>query len=400
MANGVNPSEQFVAAHCDSTFLPLWGMANPLGRSPGKELCDYIVVCTPDVMIFSVKDVALAREAEAIAAERWVRKAVHKSVDQVYGAERALRDLDQVHDAKGRAIKLPDLGQRRLHRICVAFGSNGEISLPMGDFGRGFVHIMEERSFPILLRELDTISDLSAYLVHKAERVGLGCKTTCCGEEDLLALYLRGNRSLPAQWDRIVIADDCWKGLVETDEFRARREADRVSYAWDRVIEYVTSDLHKNDLLYVDPPNQAEKVLRAMAREDRFCRRFLAESLNEVLLGGRVSSRALQSLSGTAYVFLALNRGEDRQYRVAELAARCKIARGQFRDASTVVGIASERADDGARGLSFDLCLLEQADWTGDDQNEANWLREEFGFFKTPETSSKRLDEYPKQTGT
>jgi hypothetical protein len=189
-----------VAAHCDRTFLSLWGMANPFGSDPAKELCDYIVVCDPDIIIFSVKDVGLAADADRTGEQRWLRRAVDKSVAQVY----------------------------------------------------------------------------------------------------------------------------------------------------------------------------------------------------EVILGGRVHARMLQSLSGVAYVFLALDRGEDRKHRVAELAARCKIARGQFNEASTVVGIASERANDGARGLSFDLCLLEQDDWTEADENEVTWLREELGLFKAPDISSMRVDEYPK----
>jgi len=395
MANGTNKAEEFVTAHCDRTFLSLWGMANPFGDDPGKELCDYIVVCDPDVIIFSVKEVGLTPKAEPHGVERWLRKAVDNSLKQIYGAERALACLDRVKDRRGRVINLPASQKRQLHRIAVAFGSGGHVPLAMGDFGHGFVHIMEERSFPTLLRELDTISDLSAYLTHKAALIEANRRVFFSGEENLLALYLSGNRALPPG-DVLFVDEDFWRAFTDSREYKARREADRASYAWDNVIEYVTKDLQKGDLLYADPPDEAERVLRVMAREDRLCRRFLGESLSEVLLGGRVRSRMVQSMSGVVYVFLGLPRGEDRQYRIAELGLRCKVARGQFRDAITVVGIASERGDDRKPGLSFDLLLLEQAEWTDADEQQVVRIKEELGFFSNPETSSRRVDEYPK----
>ena len=103
----------------------------------------------------------------------------------------------------------------------------------------------------------------------------------------------------------------------------------------------------------------------------------------------------LQSYSGIVYVFLALKRDEDRQFRLAELAARCTVARARHQDARTVIGIASERADDGETGLSFDLFMLDKPEWTAEDDKEATWLRESLGYFKSPLESSRQIDEYP-----
>ena len=80
MSGGINVSERFVAVHCDRTFLSLWGMANPVGKDGSKELCDYLVVCDPDIIILSVKDVRLASEPNRITAEKWHRKAIEASV--------------------------------------------------------------------------------------------------------------------------------------------------------------------------------------------------------------------------------------------------------------------------------------------------------------------------------
>ena len=136
-------------------------------------------------------------------------------------------------------------------------------------------------------------------------------------------------------------------------------------------------------------------MLRVLARENRLYRRFLGENLTEVLLGGNVRARMVQSLSGVVYVFMAVGRTMDFQHRIAELTARCLVARSRHPNAGTVVGIASERADDGERGLSFGLCLIDKPEWTVEDEKEANWLSESLGYFWSPIISTRHIEEYP-----
>jgi hypothetical protein len=49
VAEAVNDSEQFVYDICSKSFLSLWSYINPQGKTPGKELCDVLVVCNPHV---------------------------------------------------------------------------------------------------------------------------------------------------------------------------------------------------------------------------------------------------------------------------------------------------------------------------------------------------------------
>lgn len=395
MSAGINASERFVAVYCGRTFLSLWGMANPIGKDAGKELCDYLVVCDPDIIILSVKDVQLPSNPNRTIADKWYRKAIEASVKQVYGAERFLTGVSNVHDRSGRTLLLPPTDRRQIHRLCIAFGSQGRIGLRMGDFSRGFIHVMDEVSFPILLHHLDTICDLTHYLGAKRTFIEAGHRAICSGEEHLLAFYLTNNRSFPDGHDVIVLDDTLWPGFTTSQENRARLDADRASYAWDNMIEYISKDLLANDLLYVQPPSEAERVLRVLARENRFYRRFLSKNLTEVLLGGKVRARMVQSLSNVVYVFMAAERTMDCQHRIAELSARCLIARSRHPNAGTVVGIASERADDGERGLSFGLCLIDKPEWTVGDEKEANWLSETLGYFRSPIISSQHVTEYP-----
>jgi len=54
----VNRTEEFVLGVCQNSFLSLWCYNNPRGKK-GKELCDILVICAPDVIIISVKEVLL-----------------------------------------------------------------------------------------------------------------------------------------------------------------------------------------------------------------------------------------------------------------------------------------------------------------------------------------------------
>src|ERR1700676_4119192 len=91
-------SEQFVHDLTQAACLRLWTYASPQGKGPGKELCDTLVACPPDVIVFSVKEIELKRDADDlhVAVKRWRRKAVDESVHQVYGAVRRLCNVENV----------------------------------------------------------------------------------------------------------------------------------------------------------------------------------------------------------------------------------------------------------------------------------------------------------------
>jgi hypothetical protein len=63
-SKGTTPSERILAQLCEGTFLNLWSYPNLYkdqgkkgGNSDGKELCDLLVVCGNDVIIFSDKSI-------------------------------------------------------------------------------------------------------------------------------------------------------------------------------------------------------------------------------------------------------------------------------------------------------------------------------------------------------
>ena len=90
--SGMNAAEAFVYQLCRGSFLSLWSYMNPRQKVNGKELCDILVVCEPDIIIFSVKHSTLSKNGTpAVNMARWKRRAIDSSVSQIYGAERTLK---------------------------------------------------------------------------------------------------------------------------------------------------------------------------------------------------------------------------------------------------------------------------------------------------------------------
>ena len=399
----LNAAEAFVQQLCHQTFLSVWCIANPRGKEAGKELCDLLVVCDPDVIIISVKDVEYKQTPEEkTGMDRWTARAVKSSIDQIYGAERALRRMDRVIGRDGTTwLPLPPSERIRLHRLAVAFGSKDEIPIADGDAGKGFVHVLDERALVTLMTELNTVTDFVDFL-RRTEVFLEKTQVVTPGLEQLLALYLHRGRAYPEGHDLLILSEDMWSGLSARDEFRRRKEADEASYFWDALIQMIAAD-HDPDLTEThgvtgDAHSPVESVVRLMAREDRFARRLLAKGFQEFHKGGGVRARLLQSPSGVVYVFLVRPHGYDRTARRNELLARMFIARGMHKNASNVVGIATEEYDPG-KGFSLDSAAFIKPDWTDEDELRMQELKNTTGAFAEPTYSRIREDEYPRQPG-
>ena len=92
----MTPSEKIVADLSRSSFLSFWSFPNPKGKK-NKELCDILVVCEPDIIIFSVKDISVKRSGNYnVDYDRWKRHAIDESIGQIYGAERIIRLRDEI----------------------------------------------------------------------------------------------------------------------------------------------------------------------------------------------------------------------------------------------------------------------------------------------------------------
>jgi len=397
----LNESERIVYDICKKSFLSLWCYANPVGKA-SKELCDILVVCDPDVIIISVKDIRITNSGDISTDwKRWRKRAIDASVKQIYGADKWIEEASHVIRNDGSvAIELPEKKVRRVHRIAVALGDEGKAPIKFGDFGKGFVHVFDKISLEIIMGELDTIEDFIEYLSAKESLYLSGRKTIYQGgEEDLLALYLREGRQFPEKFDLLIIDDNLWEGFKNSEQHRAKKEADQTSYTWDRLIEVLSNDILRGNLEFGPNLTDSELAVRTMARENRFGRRLLGQSLMEFYELARqkkVRSRMVLGNSNVTYVFLAMPHDEDRQYRIAELAGRCFVARGLNQDRKTVVGLAAERYEEG-KGFSFDLMYLYKKAWTEEDQKQMKYAQAEFRYFSNPIFQKTHGDEYPQK---
>jgi len=395
----MNKSEKYVSNLCTKSFLSLWSYKNPKGKK-SKELCDILVVCEPDIIIFSVKDINLTNSgSKHVDRERWIKRSIKKSVNQIYGAERWIKRSTDVITKEGKlGLPFPETSHRRIHRVAVAFGSKGKIPIFSEDFGNGFVHVFDEISLTIIMVELDTISDFIKYLIDKEFLFQKTKKIIFTGgEEDLLALYLQNGRVFSFNTDQIIVVDNLWDDFVKQIEYQLKKKEDTSSYVWDNLIEIFCNDFLNENLESGPSLNELEKVTRTMALEDRFNRRISAKSFLEFMdlaSKKKVKSRYFASPSGTHYVFLASPHEEVRKERIGELGLRCFVVRGLNPDCTSVVGIATERYEIN-KGYSLDAIYLCKENWTPEDQNELYRIQKEFGFFANSMESQRHEDEYP-----
>ena len=196
--SGSTEREKYLSKLSEETFFGLWSFPNVytdegISKSgSGKELCDLLVVFENKIIIFSDKDIAFKFDIDTeIAWKRWFKRAVLKSSNQLYGAEKWIRELpNRVFLDKRCSHKFPlPLSERdwEIHLVAVTCntinpaakyfggGSSGTFiqiypynykacldkPFTIGDLfpDKTYVHVLDELSLDLLMEELNTISD-------------------------------------------------------------------------------------------------------------------------------------------------------------------------------------------------------------------------------------------------
>jgi hypothetical protein len=470
---GFTPTEKNLAALADKIFLHLWTYPNLFG-STGKELCDLLVVCGDDILIFNDKSINWSSGADVkVAWARWYRKAIAESAAQINGAARYLRDhADQLFlDAACKErfpFTLPPTERRRVHLIAVALGASeacaeyrkespgyfaidpalkgddhtntgaeGFKPFAIGDVqpDGGFIHLFNEPALELLTRELDTVTDFTRYLTRRERIIRSGHLSPVAGEHDLLAQYLISagpdeehdfRRPGGGEWqegERLEIPAGTYAALAAQPGYKARKEADKVSYEWDALIGLFTASILKGEAegaFGIEPdPSEAEQGLRSMALEPRLRRRLLGGSVVEAKAKAEAAKAdrfARNIAPGTnsadstvGYVFLILaHHGEApgpayteyRKRRVVMLHAYCLNMLQGNRGLKRAIGIGIDASPKvtGRTGGSEDFYALEVDAWTTELDEQAAELKRDLGLLK-PENlthSTASVDEFPR----
>jgi len=380
-------SERVVYELIKKSFPSFWSYLNPL-NARRRELCDVLVVCDPDIIIFSIKEIEYKDTGRPkVDVERWKRKAIDASSKQVYGAERQLVTQSEVITRDGKvALPFPADANKNIYRVAIALGSKEKVPLIFGDFGKGFVHVFDETSLEILLSELDTISDFLKYLSVKQNWFESGKISISSTEEDLLAFYLTQDCSLPSEPSLVVLEAGLWERFSSLPEVISRKESDQTSYIWDNLIERVYENYATNN--YRTPwandfkeLSDAERVVRAMAREDRQMRQQLGASVLDLRERSGFGARVLDAIgSPVRYVVMTADYDSNRELNFKELQARCLVARGLDHSKQIVIGILMELTTRHS-GDAVSLCYLGVRDWTPEWQEKMDLYQNELGFF-------------------
>ena len=452
-SGGITPTEKHLAHLCEKAFLRLWSYPNLYrNQGGGKELCDVLIVFDRDIIIFSDKSCAYPETGDEVKDwARWFRRSISDSARQVYGAERWIRNYpDRIFLDAGCKhpfpLNLPHPEEMQIHRVVVARGAgarcsaffgadsgslmvrcdlvgDAHVNAPAGPYGifrigqvdpnKGYVHVLDDENLDILLSELDTVADFVAYLTRKEEFLCSGKVVSATGEEDLLAHYITHTNTdgehdfvVPDTAD-VVQFDHLYHGMRNNEQYVAKKSADKVSYIIDRLIEHVSSSAAERALIGGNELSigDIEKALRVLATESRLSRRHLATALVDLLSSasarGRPKSRCVVKgeQSGTGYCFLVCPCPKDidydrhRRYRVALLAAYCKVMKIRFSNLQHIVGYATEPLNGERR--SEDLTYLDATNWTDEDAQDARRIQRDGRILASPTITHVHESEYP-----
>jgi len=463
-AQGVNESERILTKLCQRSFLRLWSQTNVFtdegfkdGKGATKELTDALVIFGNDVIVFSDKHVRFQDDRPLdVAWPRWYRRAVLESCKQLHGAKSWLSRFPEraFLDAKCTRmlpITMPTGPEVRFHLVAVTRGSRDAAiknadGHGLGSFGvntfivgddhlrapfviglpepkKAFVHVFDEVSIELVMQELDTAVDFLGYLKAREDLLGHpGRHVIAPGEEDLVASFLSttdrtGTKHVffdldpeDGQPDMVMYDGSHYAGLRKDPGYLRKKQADRISYEWDRLIDRFIDygDPGLRAELGLQSQAETETGLRLLAAESRYTRRQLAQTLQGALLrvepGQRLARIFNSQVAGeTVFIFLVMplrreaSYSEYRQNRLATLHAYVQTARLQAPLATTFVGIAFDNPHKDYEGSAEDMFVLRKDLWTEAELADLELKQEQFGFWKARrvERSRHRQDEFP-----
>ncbi len=280
---------------------------------------------------------------------------------------------------------------------------------------KGYVHVFDDTTLDIVMSTLDTISDFTRYLTKKERFLTGDQMVRAAGEEELLAAYLGQMNSagehdfvIKADFDLLVFDEGPWERFICSPERRAQIESDRISYAWDKLIEKFVLHAITGTQYFTSgrPLSEQELMFRLLAREPRTRRRLLATSLHEVLersIDSRTTwdARVMppSNVGDPHYVFVIVKRKPDasdedyRTFRVQLLSDYCHVAKLKYPQARDIIGIATESGE--AKRRSEDLLYLNTSSWSAEAEAEAREIQERFGLLKNVRSSTSPEYEYP-----
>ncbi|MEM5504924.1 SEC-C domain-containing protein [Shewanella frigidimarina] len=350
--NGYTKEEMFLNSLGDNSFLKFWSWPNLFrdqgGKGDGKEICDLTVIFGNDILLFSDKKIDFNTTKEInVAWSRWARRAIGDSVKQIKGARRWLSEypervfLDTKCEHK-LPIKIPSKDNTTSHNIVVCHGIeeilssyNTESSFIfnnsiVGDahwdknkcrpfqigqiFEGDFVHVFNESTIELVLKEFDTTKDFISYISQREILLSSKKSIKISCESDIIQLFYEnfndelGDRSIWSKefedTENIIIDKGGVAKLFFNTSFIEKKQEDKISYFWDDLIGSFSFHILNNSTEHKswEHPSEIEPSIRYMAETGRFERRILATSFIEFY------EKALPGQRGTRLCFNPINK--------------------------------------------------------------------------------------------
>ncbi|MGH6983013.1 MAG: hypothetical protein ACREEI_02140 [Stellaceae bacterium] len=445
-------TERLLAELCERSFLKLWSYPNPF-KDDRDELCDLLAVFENHVFIFFDREGRQLNKpgvAQGVSWDRWKRKVIDAQIGTAHGAERYIRSGRGIFLDPNLRIPFPiafNPMDAVVHKIIVAHGAKEACEAfsdenVYGSLGISYarvndcppfdwpflvhidkenpVHIFDSHNLPIILGELDTFFDFSSYLDIKAETIKGIDGNIYCGEEDLLAHYLRNfdsarNRhfigALGKDYNFLHIGEGEWKSFLDYEPYKRKKIEDAGSYLWDEIIQHTCQNALDGTLLGNANILAGKSAVHEMAKEPRFSRRALSKAMIAAIRkfpeGVKGVVRNLSFMpsfyEGKAYVFLQLKADDFGDYekdyrpkRRAALRIACGAAKNKFDHLHSIIGIAIDSPKYNQRN-SEDFILMDCSDWPTELRAEYEKANEGFKFFETPGLVMQKLtiSEFP-----
>lgn len=454
---GTNPGERFLAQLADRAFLDLWSYPNTFinkrahRTGDGKELCDLLVIFDDHILVFSDKECTWNYHVDPnIAWRRWYKRSVIGSRRQLLGAMRWITDFpDRIfvdpQCEQALPLPIPNLETAKFHLISIVSGlevacktildcddgslminphitdedhENPPTPFSIGDVNSNgeFIHVFDRIAISILLKELDTISDFCDYISKRKDFLREKKLIASPTEADLLTTYIRnpdeaGRFSFPSLESTghtaIFLGEGLHDELIKSEDYISMKIEDKISYAWDRLILNFSKHVLNATSVEVYDHNptfkSAEMVLRIIASERRFSRRFLGSSFVDALklASERTEDKFARIIlpqdwmnnHDTAFVFLILRFSEDnpayddyyqyRRLRASMGESYCFAVLEKYRDIRRVVLIAVDghTAETSENGTSEDIMALECDEWNEELIQKIEERKKEYKIF-------------------
>lgn len=362
-SEGYTETEKMLARLCEDTFLKLWSYPNPY-KEDTKELCDLMAVFEDKIFLFFDRESRKFDNLDGdidIQWKRWHKNVIENQIRTAEGARRyVLENPDKIYLDSKKTTSFPIPIPREnptIFSIIIAHGAseaclrhspenvNGSLAVTYSKrekLGLNLpflveldsnkpIHIFDTWNLEIILKELDTVYDFSEYLLQKEKALQHYDSIIYCGEEDLLANYFQnfdketqkhyiGTDDLSTT--NIFISQGAWNSFVQSDIYKNRNEANKVSILWDNLLQYTTQNaldetLQGNSNLFI-----GESAVHEMAKEPRFFRRTLSSLMTRAIKGfpgdGTTLMRNLSIIPSfykkTIYVFLQLHDPRNNDY--------------------------------------------------------------------------------------